>query len=430
MANQKELIEKMYGSNLESTKQQLTQNYNANVSALDQQKADNAKTTQQKLNRTAVEAERNRKNYAEMQNANGLSSGAMAQARLAQDNQLQSDMATIRAAQQTADQGIAMEKNLLAQQFQSAISKAQADNDLQKAQQLYKLAQQEDEKLLQKQTQAANTMAAVGDYSLYGKLYGLTDDQTAALTNQYQKEQNKETEALERQKQAAAAEAMASVGDYSLFGQLYGLTPEQVNALNSQYQKDVSAQTQMQELAKQEAAAKLMAAAGDFSLYGQLYGLAPQQIAALESAYRAENATTSGSGSNYGSSSDYSGDTEYQYELVTPPAAPEVTPVDTSLVMDSQKSAAEKVKDLNYAMQTGQITPNEYLKKWSEVNAQNERQKAEESAASVNYAKDIPALLANGMSKGELIRLLNQDMGSGLITTDEYRKYWSMVNNY
>jgi hypothetical protein len=300
MANQKELIDKMYGSNLESTKQQLTQNYNQNVSALDQQQQENAKITQKNLNTTAVEAERNRKNYNEVQNAYGLSSGAMAQARLAQDNQLQADMATIRAAQQTADQNIAREKNLLAQQLQSEIAKAQSENDMEKAQALYQLAKEEDARLLEKQKQAAGSMASAGDFSLYGQVYGLTPDQVATLTSQYQKEQNKEAEALERQKQQAAAQAMAAVGDYSLYGQLYGLTPQQVQSLTAQYQKETNEQTQKQELAKQEAAAQLMAAAGDFSLYAQLYGLTPQQVAALEAAYRAESGTSSGSsGSTY-----------------------------------------------------------------------------------------------------------------------------------
>ena len=181
MANTKELIEQMYGSSLESAKQQLQQDYDSNISALDQQKAENEKATQVKLNRTAVEADKAKKNYLEVQNAYGLSSGAMAQARLAQDNQLQADMATIRAAQQTADQGIESQRTLLAQQFQSAISKAQADNDLEKAKALYELAREEDDRLRENQKIAASAMASVGDYSLYGQLYGLTPAQIKLL---------------------------------------------------------------------------------------------------------------------------------------------------------------------------------------------------------------------------------------------------------
>lgn len=237
----KQLIEQMYGSNLEAQKQQLTQNYNSTISGLDKQIQENAKTTQNNLNRTAVEADRSRKNYQEVQNAYGLSSGAMAQARLAQDNQLQADMTAIRAAQQTADQNIAREKNLIAQQYQSEIAKAQAENDMQKAQALYQLAKQEDERLLEKQKQAAASMAAAGDFSLYGQLYGLTDQQLQTLQNQYQQEQGREAQELERQRQETAAEAMASIGDFSLYGQLYGLTEQQVAALEAAFRKENSA---------------------------------------------------------------------------------------------------------------------------------------------------------------------------------------------
>lgn len=238
MEDNKQLIEQMYGSNLEAQKQQLTQNYNSAISDLDKQIQENAKTTQNNLNRTAVEADRSRKNYQEVQNAYGLSSGAMAQARLAQDNQLQADMTAIRAAQQTADQNIAREKNLIAQQYQSEIAKAQAENDMEKAQALYQLAKKDDERLLEKQKQAAASMAAAGDFSLYGQLYGLTDQQLQTLQNQYQQEQGREERELERQRQETAAEAMASIGDFSLYGQLYGLTAQQVAALEAAFRKE------------------------------------------------------------------------------------------------------------------------------------------------------------------------------------------------
>ena len=55
------------------------------------------------LNRTYVEAAKAAKNYGEVQNAYGLTSGAMAQAKLAQDNQLRGDLTSIRTAQQNAD---------------------------------------------------------------------------------------------------------------------------------------------------------------------------------------------------------------------------------------------------------------------------------------------------------------------------------------
>ena len=177
-----EYINKMYDSQLNSQKEQLTQNYNQAISNLDATKEQNAQNLQKNLNTTAVESQRAQKNYNEVQNAYGLSSGAMAQARLAQDNQLQADLTTLRAAQQTADAGIERERALLSQQYSSAIAQAQADNDLARAEALYKEAKEAEAKLLAKQEAAAQLMAGVGDYSLIGQLYGLTDEQIAKLT--------------------------------------------------------------------------------------------------------------------------------------------------------------------------------------------------------------------------------------------------------
>ena len=177
-----EYINKMYDSKLKSQKEQLSQSYNQAISDLDTAKQQNQQQTDKNLNATAVEAQRAQKNYNEVQNAYGLTSGAMAQARLAQDNQLQADLTTIRAAQQAADAGIEQERALLAQQYTSAIAQAQAENDLARAQALYQEAKDADAQLLAKQEAAAQLMAGVGDYSLLGQLYGLAPEQIDKLT--------------------------------------------------------------------------------------------------------------------------------------------------------------------------------------------------------------------------------------------------------
>ena len=84
-------INKMYDGSLESQKQTLTQNYDTGVSDIAASAEKQRKATDANLNRTYVEAAKAAKNYGEVQNAYGLTSGAMAQARLAQDNQLQAD---------------------------------------------------------------------------------------------------------------------------------------------------------------------------------------------------------------------------------------------------------------------------------------------------------------------------------------------------
>ena len=179
--DEKQYIKDMYDSQLKSQKETLTQNYEQNAAELERQQQAAQKQKDTDLTRTYVEAYKAQKNYDEVQNAYGLTSGAMAQARLAQDNQLQADLTAIRTAQQAIDADVEREKGLLSKEYQSAIAKAQADNDIALAEALYKQAQAEDERLKEKQKAAANLMAGAGDYSLLAELYGLTPEQVAKL---------------------------------------------------------------------------------------------------------------------------------------------------------------------------------------------------------------------------------------------------------
>lgn len=178
-------INKMYDGSLESQKQTLASGYENNVSNIDASMEKQQKTTDANLNRTYVEAAKAAKNYGEVQNAYGLTSGAMAQARLAQDNQLQADLTALRAVQTDSDAQFERQRNLLAKEYSAAIAKAQADNDYQRAQALYNAAKADEDQLMQMQKDAGNLMAGVGDYSILAKLYGLTDEQLALLNAKY-----------------------------------------------------------------------------------------------------------------------------------------------------------------------------------------------------------------------------------------------------
>ena len=174
-------INKMYDGSLESQKQTLASGYENNVSNIDASMEKQQKATDANLNRTYVESAKAAKNYGEVQNAYGLTSGAMAQARLAQDNQLQADLTALRAAQTDSDAQFERQRNLLAKEYSAAIAKAQADNDYQRAQALYEAAKADEDQLMQMQKEAGNLMAGVGDYSILAKLYGLTDEQIGKL---------------------------------------------------------------------------------------------------------------------------------------------------------------------------------------------------------------------------------------------------------
>lgn len=178
-------INKMYDGSLESQKQTLASGYENNVSNIDASMEKQQKATDANLNRTYVESAKAAKNYGEVQNAYGLTSGAMAQARLAQDNQLQADLTALRAAQTDSDAQFERQRNLLAKEYSAAIAKAQADNDYQRAQALYNAAKADEDQLMQMQKDAGNLMAGVGDYSILAKLYGLTDEQLALLNRKH-----------------------------------------------------------------------------------------------------------------------------------------------------------------------------------------------------------------------------------------------------
>lgn len=222
MSTAEDQIKKMYEASLTNQKEQLGQDYAQANSELDVQQQKNQVATDQNLTRTAVEAQKAAVNNAELHNAAGLSSGARAQARLAQENQLQANMTALRAAQQQSDAEIERQRGLLAQEYQSAIRQAQADNDLALAEALYEQAQKDDADLLSKQKSAAELMAKAGDFSLYQQLYGLTDEEVAGLQETYNADKKRES-----------AELLAeSTGDYTELGRLLGWSDAQIWAAN------------------------------------------------------------------------------------------------------------------------------------------------------------------------------------------------------
>lgn len=195
MATSDELLKQMYDSNLASQKAALQSDYDAAVADLNAQKAANQQQTQNNIRLAKTEADRSAVNTAEYYEAAGLSSGAKAQARVAQDNQLLADLTAIRAAQQQGDINIERQRGLLGQQFAAAIREAQANNDMARAQALYEQAKEAEANLLKQQQaeDAAKAQAAqdafnqqlayakwlaenAGDDSLWKQLvFGTTD---------------------------------------------------------------------------------------------------------------------------------------------------------------------------------------------------------------------------------------------------------------
>lgn len=202
--SQEELIRKMYEANLASNKSQLESDYNQNLSDLGAEESKLGQIYYEQQRQAQAESDRNRQAFQEYANARGLNSGTGGQAELARNNQLSSNLNALRQSEAEKRAEVERQRQLLGQQYQQAIQKAQADNDLNLAKALYEEAVRVDESI----TSAAQADASMalnifnqlnntalsaagayasksGDMSLYEKL--LAGDSTSELEDLYNK---------------------------------------------------------------------------------------------------------------------------------------------------------------------------------------------------------------------------------------------------
>ena len=204
--SQEELIRKMYESNLNSNKSQLESDYNQNLSDLGAEESKLGQIYYEQQRQAQAESDRNRQAFQEYANARGLNSGTGGQAELAQSNQLSANLNALRQSEAEKRAEVERQRQLLGQQYQKAIQKAQADNDLNLAKALYEEAVRVDESInsaaqadadraLQIFNMLNNTALSAagayasksGDMSLYEKL--LAGDSTSELEDLYNKAQ-------------------------------------------------------------------------------------------------------------------------------------------------------------------------------------------------------------------------------------------------
>ena len=204
--SQEELIRKMYESNLNSNKSQLESDYNQNLSDLGAEESKLGQIYYEQQRQAQAESDRSRQAFQEYANARGLNSGTGGQAELAQSNQLSANLNALRQSEAEKRAEVERQRQLLGQQYQKAIQKAQADNDLNLAKALYEEAVRVDESInsaaqadadraLQIFNMLNNTALSAagayasksGDLSLYEKL--LAGDSTSELEDLYNKAQ-------------------------------------------------------------------------------------------------------------------------------------------------------------------------------------------------------------------------------------------------
>ena len=203
--SQEDYIRQMYEANLAANKSQLESDYNQNLSDLGAEESKLGQIYYEQMRQAQAESDRNRQAFQEYANARGLNSGTGGQAELAQQNQLSSNLNALRQSEAEKRAEVERQRALLGQQYQNAIQKAQAENDLAKAKALYEEAVRVDEAisaaskadadramqifsvLNNTALSAAGTYASRGDMSLYQKL--LAGDSTKELEDLYNKAQ-------------------------------------------------------------------------------------------------------------------------------------------------------------------------------------------------------------------------------------------------
>ena len=174
-------INKVYDSANESARQEAQMARNEDMAKIEAAQAAETASTDKNLTQTYVNALRRNKNNNEVQAAYGLGSGNLAQMRLAQALGLTEDLTNQRGvfADNTATRG--QQKFGAGQAFRDAVAGSVAANEQKRAQALYDAAEAEEQNLIDTQQTVGNALAAQGDYSVLGKLYGLTQDQIDRL---------------------------------------------------------------------------------------------------------------------------------------------------------------------------------------------------------------------------------------------------------
>ena len=170
-------INEIYDKQMEAERLGLQSDYDAAVSDLMAKQQQREAETDKKLTQSYVDALRKMKNYAEVQNAYGQGSGTAAAARIAQDTELQQNLTNLRLGQMDAAAGMGMEGFDIGKDYREKLYGSQDEINKKRAEELLKAAEKEEATLYDTQLQLGQQLAKQNDWSVLGKLYGLTQDQ-------------------------------------------------------------------------------------------------------------------------------------------------------------------------------------------------------------------------------------------------------------
>ena len=170
-------LNEIYDKQLEAERLGMQSDYEKAVSDLLAKQQQKEAQTDRSLTQSYVDALRKMKNYAEVQTAYGQGSGTAAAARIAQDTELQRDLTNLRLAQMDANAGYGMEGFDIGKAYRDKLYESQDEINRKRAEELLKAAEKEEETLYNTQLQLGQQLAKQNNYSVLGKLYGLTQDQ-------------------------------------------------------------------------------------------------------------------------------------------------------------------------------------------------------------------------------------------------------------
>lgn len=162
--NQDDYINKLYDKRQQSQQQLAQQDQQDSEKFLSGQSHALSGQTDNYKQRTQVESQQaaQQPTYP----TKNLSAGAAAQVGLSRGNQLQKDTSALDARQAQAQAEIDRQRQQLAQYYQTEIQRATAENDMQRAQQLYDAAKAEEKRLQSLRQEAAVYAQSRGDSSI------------------------------------------------------------------------------------------------------------------------------------------------------------------------------------------------------------------------------------------------------------------------
>ena len=176
-----ESINKIYDAQIESARQEAQIAHDKEVSDLEAKQQAAVRETDKNLTNAYVNALRKNQNYQEVQNAYGQGSGASIRARMARETELTDKLTDLRRLQLGKDAGYEVDKVTLADSLGGKIAEAQKTADKKRNEELFSAAEKEEQALVEEQKTIGNLLSKQNNWSVLGKLYGLTQDQIDRL---------------------------------------------------------------------------------------------------------------------------------------------------------------------------------------------------------------------------------------------------------